>query len=154
LRNRFPLEPVLNYRSLRLDLARAELATAQRLLVEQMDRVVSLAAEEERVRVLQGDDLAQNPIDLGHVRERQWQIDATRTALAKAWRQADERRAEVDSKREDAVIAQQQMKTMERLRQRHLLRLAAEGQHAEASANDEVANAQASQRRSSTNWRQ
>ncbi|MHB1417422.1 MAG: flagellar export protein FliJ [Chloroflexota bacterium] len=136
---KFALGPLLAYRSLQLDMARVQLAAAQRQLDRQMRYTARLVAGEDDLREQVAGALQASPADLDALRGGQGRLTVLHEMLRAARTTAEHFQQTVEDKRAAAVTAQQGKKVLERLMERHLAREAAEAQRTENKENDEIA---------------
>ena len=147
MEKRFTLDPLLSLRQLRVELAQAELATSERALAQQLERVaILLAIEEEAMDVLEH-VLSGDPIILADVREQQFRLVEARAALQSAKATAAELHEQVESRRQATVAAQKDKKALARLKERRAEIETKNERTAEAKRNDEVAMMQSALRR-------
>lgn len=140
---RFSLGPLLAYRTLAYDLARVQLAEAQRLVNAQREVIARLHAFDHELIAGQAEALALVPVDVLSLRGVMRQRDAVQHSLVAAEGRLEELVAQAEAKRALAVKAQQEKKVMERLRERYRLRQMLEANRLEGVANDELATMQA-----------
>ncbi len=143
----FRLQPLLRFRNQQLDVARTELAIAERNLARQLEELAILAAAEERALDALGAVLKTDVVGFDKVLSRRRDVEVLQAMMRRAEEAALALRQEVDDKRQVVVQAQQQMKVLERLQDRCLAREAQEERRKELKMNDELATAKAALRR-------
>lgn len=132
------LATVLNYRQLRLDLARMELAVAQRRLSHLRQRIDCLAETEIHLIDRATNSLRELAWDRTLLRGAQSYLGHVTSARRQAEAVAAELEGEVETKRNQVIAEQQGHRVMERLLHRFRAEEDQAARQAEAKTNEEA----------------